>query len=173
VFNGGFELPVTNQGFDWRLPNIKGAVRSTQDETYGVSGERALHLVFEGREFRFNHLYQQLFLNVGTYRFTVRTRTDSLEGRGGLMWSIACAATPAELLGETDRLLGTNEWRWLTMEFAIPDATCDSQVLRLQSTGDRLYDHKLEGHAWFDRVQILKEADNVDKNPPTAGPIGR
>ena len=40
VFNGGFELPLSNAGFDWRIPAQDGAVVSAEPGD-GVTGKRA------------------------------------------------------------------------------------------------------------------------------------
>ncbi|KOR30136.1 hypothetical protein TI04_06965 [Achromatium sp. WMS2] len=155
VYNGGFELPVTNTGFDWNFVNRPG-VTIAQENSYGISGNYALHLTFTGDEFVFNNVYQYLLLNPGTYMFSVAVRTDSLHGRGGLVWKLVCSNNPDTVLFTSKRLLGTNDWHSIAVQFKIADKSCASQILRLYSVGNTLYDNRLEGGAWFDGVQVLK-----------------
>jgi hypothetical protein len=153
VYNGGFELEASNDGFDWHLPRFKG-ISASRQKTYGIRGEKALRMVFSGREFSFNHLYQYLFLAPGDYRFHTMARPDRLQGRGGLRWVVRCADEPERILGESARLVGASEWRGIAFQFTVPPDACTGQILRLESTGRTLYDHKMEGEIWFDEVLI-------------------
>jgi tetratricopeptide (TPR) repeat protein len=155
VYNGGFEAEVTERGFDWHLPRIKGA-KAARQHTYGVRGERALRVIFEGREMRFRHLYQPLFLAPGNYAFHALARPDQLQGRGGPVWTVRCVAGDKPLLGNSERYLGSSEWRRSDFRFSVPEEGCSGQLLRLESTGTTSYDHRLEGEIWFDQVAIRR-----------------
>lgn len=155
IYNGGFELPISNEGFDWHHPVKMQGVDIRRQHSFGIAGEKALHLIFKGREFRFNQLYQPLFLSPGKYEFRVNVRTDQLKGRGGLKWTLSCADKNATLLGETYKFIGTSEWETVRIGFPVPaNDTCHGQILRLESTGNSAYDHKLEGDIWFDQMII-------------------
>jgi len=154
VYNGGFELESTDDGFDWRLPKLKGVSVLRQSQA-GATGDEALHIQFENKEMRFRHLYQPLFLQKGTHEFLVKTKIDFLRGRGGLIWTVRCAGNEKELLGESEKLLGAGDWETVSFKFAVPEGEqCLGQILRLESTGKHTYDHKLEGDIWFDQVII-------------------
>ncbi len=160
VFNGGFELPLRREGFGWYAPQKLDGVEIRRQHTYGIGGERALHLIFKGREMRFHHLYQPLFLAPGEYVFRANVRPDRLNGRGGLQWRVECAGSPRVTLGESGRFLGTSEWARADIQFTVPaDNSCPGQVLRLVSTGRTTYDHKLEGEIWLDQVAIRRIKD--------------
>lgn len=154
IYNGGFELEMDGEGFDWHVPKMQG-VDVGRQQTYGIAGEKALHMTFKGREVRFAHLYQRLFLTPGGHQFRGQFRADRLQGRGGLQWVVRCADDPSILLGEGNRMLGTGEWQQILFEFTVPESReCSGQILRLESTGRTAYDHKLEGEIWFDRFAI-------------------
>jgi len=154
VYNGGFEAEISNQGFDWHLPATSGVTADTQ-HTYGIQGDKALHLIFKGREFRFRHLFQILFLAPGDYEFISRARLERLQGRGGISWVIRCAEDEDAVLGMSGRLVGSGEWKTQKFDFNVPEyQPCAAQVLRLESQGNRLFDHGLEGEIWFDRIGI-------------------
>ncbi len=162
VFDGGFELPVQNEGFGWYAPERMEGVEIRRQHTYGIGGEKALHLIFKGREMRFQHLHQHLFLAPGEYEFRASMRPDRLNGRGGLQWRVKCADSPGSRLGESGRFMGTSEWSRADIRFTVPaDGSCSGQILRLVSTGRTSYDHKLEGEIWLDQVAIRRvKAEN-------------
>lgn len=160
IYNGGFELPISNEGFDWHRPARLQGVDIRRQHSFGIAGEKALHLFFKGREFRFGHLYQPLFLSPGNYELRVNVRLDQLKGRGGLKWTLRCADQTSVILGETPRFIGTREWETVRIGFPVPDSnTCHAQILRLESTGNTAYDHKLEGDIWFDQLTIRRLKD--------------
>jgi len=160
LHNGGFELPPTNWGFDW---HVRSTARALVDraKTYGVDGDKALHLLFDRQERRFADVYQALFLDPGPYRLTGRVRTDSLESKGGIKWTLRCLLPQVAELAESERFLGSNEWRDFTVEFQVPD-TCTLQEIRLVSASERPFEQKITGGAWFDRMSI--------RNAPSAAP---
>jgi len=161
VYNGGFEVEISNQGFDWQLPRIKG-VSAARRHTYGIQGEQALQLVFSGRELRFRHLRQRLFLAPGSYRFQAKVRPEGLQGRGGLNWTVSCLegrraeSSQVEPLGRSERFLGSSDWRWSRFDFVVPATDCTAQELSLESLGRTAFDHKLEGEIWLDQVRIRR-----------------
>jgi hypothetical protein len=159
IYDGGFELEPANEGFGWYFPDMKSLVVNRQ-HAYGIQGKKALHLIFKNREMRFQHLYQPLFLAPGNHAFRASVRTDRLQARGGLRWVLRCAGDTDIVLGESNRLLGSGEWRTITFRFAVPESSqCSGQLLRLESTGQTSYDHKLKGEIWFDRLAIRSVPD--------------
>lgn len=155
VYNGGFELEITNSGFDWHLPGNKKRVNAGRQGSYGTQGDKALHLTFKGVEYRFQHLHQLLFRGQGIHEFSGTYRVDRLRGRGGLKWAVYCAGDERQLLGESNVMLGLGEWEPVKFEFTIPnEPSCVAQTLKLESTGRTTYDHKLEGDIWLDSLSI-------------------
>ncbi|MEA3275988.1 MAG: hypothetical protein U9Q81_11990 [Pseudomonadota bacterium] len=154
LYNGGFELGPSNRGFDWHLGNTEHVAANTAT-TYGIDGNKALHLTFKRREKRYHHLFQPLFLDPGTYRVTGKVRTESLETKGGLKWQAQCRLPTSQTLGESERFLGSGEWREFSFEFQVPES-CTAQEIRLHSTGKRAFEHKITGAVWFDGMSIRK-----------------
>jgi hypothetical protein len=155
LFNGGFELEPIPWGFDWRLPRLPG-VSAVRQSTFGGQGEVSLRLGFEGRELVFRHLYQPLFLAPGRYELRLLGRPDRLQGRGGLRWAVRCAGVEDQALGVSERFLGTSDWRRETVSFEVPADSCTAQVIRLESEGRNLFDHRLQGEIWFDGFAIRR-----------------
>ena len=164
LHDGGFELEPTNWGFDWHLQGSANAVID-RVRTYGVDGDKALHLLFKRQENRFAGIHQPLFLDPGPYRLTGRVQTEGLETQGGLKWVLRCVLPEVKDLGESERFLGSNEWRDFGLEFQVPES-CGLQELRLESAGRRPFEHKISGGAWFDRMAIRR----LPSLAPTADP---
>jgi tetratricopeptide (TPR) repeat protein len=154
LYNGGFELEAANWGFDWHLRSSPTALID-QARIYGMDGQKALHLLFSRHQRRFADAYQPLFLDPGVYRFTGRVRTESLETQGGLKWVLRCLVPESRNLGESERFLGSNEWRDFGFEFEVSES-CRMQEIRLESAGKRPFEHKMDGGVWFDRLAIRR-----------------
>lgn len=155
LYNGGFELPLSNQGFGWRVTIRKKMVNVRRQASYGIQGDKALHLIFRGGEFHFRHLHQLLFRGPGVHEFNGTYRVDRLRGRGGLRWRVLCAGDQTLLLGESKVMLGLGEWEPVSFRFTVPERPeCVAQILRLESTGRSSFDHKLEGDIWLDGLSV-------------------
>ena len=154
VHNGGFELEPRNWGFDWQLRSSPTALIDRR-RTHGSDGSLALNLRFERHEARFANLHQMLFLDPARYRLSGRVRTDSLETKGGLKWVVRCLQPEVAELGESERFLGTNEWRDFSIAFEVTEP-CTLQEIRLVSAGSRRFEHEMTGSAWFDRIAIRR-----------------
>lgn len=154
VFNGSFERPLANSGFGWfsSVPRNAGFSIAT-GTTYGIVGERALRVTFTGKRAPFNHLYQQLFTGPGDYTVSGLARPDGLQARRGLQWRVHCSSGGSQLLGESELLVGTSDWRSFEFSVTVPD-DCHGQILRLYSAGNRDVDHELNGGIWFDNIRI-------------------
>jgi hypothetical protein len=155
INNGDFEVEPTSSGFDWHLGRTD-RVFATTGTTAGVEGAKALHLMFRGREKRFGHVHQPLFLDPGPYRVEGRVRTDSLDSQGGLKWVVRCLRPERSMLGESERFLGSSEWREFAFVVWVPDG-CTAQEIRLVSAGRRDFEHEMTGGVWFDRISMRKE----------------
>lgn len=154
LHDGGFELEPSQWGFGWRIRSRPQALVD-RGSTYGVAGEKALHLLFRNHEGRFAGVSQLLFLDPGPYRLSGKVSTDSLESRGGIQWRVRCLLPEPLELGASERFLGANEWRDFGFEFEVP-TSCVLQEVRLVSAGKRNFEHKITGGAWFDRLFIRK-----------------
>jgi tetratricopeptide (TPR) repeat protein len=82
LYNGSFEAPISNIGFDW-IYHRHPAVSLDTAATYDTSGERALRVTFRGLRAQFQNLYQYLMLPPGKYLLQGRVRPDNLQARAG------------------------------------------------------------------------------------------
>ncbi len=156
LYNGGFELPVSNLGFGWHMPRVRGA-RIETIETYGTRGGKALHVVFDGRRVRFRHVFQYLYLEPGMYQFKGRVRSQDLQAERGLRWVIRCQAPRGlSLLTEVRSFIGTNDWQVFSNSFRVPNKNCKAQILRLELEARAALEFIVDGSIWFDDLTIVR-----------------
>lgn len=153
LYNGGFELPVTGMGFDWRLSSPRGVAVETV-ETYGTRGGRALHVTFDGQRVHFQHVYQPLYLEPGRYQLQGRVRPDRLQAERGLRWRVRCGGPSARVLVESEPFVGSDDWRMFAADFTVPETDCAVQLLRLELDGRAELDFEAQGGIWFDDLAI-------------------
>ena len=156
LYNGSFDLPITNAGFDWRATSPRGAIVETI-ETYNTRGGKALHVSFNGERVRFQHLYQYLYLEPGHYQLQGRVRVDSLRAERGLRWRLRCADAKIPLLAESEPFVGSDDWRTFKTGFTVPDQDCPLQLLRLELDGRVELEFEAQGDVWFDDLSISQQ----------------
>jgi len=152
LYNGSFELPISNLGFDWIVRNDP-AVSLDTAATYDSSGAHALRVSFRGLRTRFQNLYQYLMLPPGKYTLHGRVRPDSLQAEQGMQWALYCLGTK-QPVAVSDRFRGSDQWTRFRTGFDIPPAGCPVQMLRLELAGVIGLDFDATGTIWFDDLGI-------------------
>jgi tetratricopeptide (TPR) repeat protein len=152
LFNGGFELPISNLGFDWIVDSAP-QVQLTVASTYGATGGKALRVSFSGPRVQFRHLRQYLLLGPGAYIVQGRARPDGLQAVQGLQWTVHCL-DGKEPLGTSERFVGSDQWRRFSFTFAVPERGCPVQVMRLELAGRVALDFEAKGAVWFDDLSV-------------------
>ena len=158
VYNGGFELPLSNAGFGWRSRDAQG-VKVERKRTYGVSGDRALALQYRGRPVADRHLYQIVLLQPGDYRLTYRARPDSLRAAEGVRVAVRCRGDSTRRLAHGERLLGVYQWRSDVVKFTVPAEGCPAQEIGLEVVTERHRDRTLKGVLWLDDFRLRPEGN--------------
>ena len=152
LYNGSFEAPLSNLGFDW-IVQKHPAVSLDTASTYDTSGERALRVSFRGLRVKFQHLHQYLMLPPGDYALQGRVRPDKLHAEQGMQWALYCVGTN-EPIAVTDRFRGSEPWTRFRTAFSIPSAGCPVQMLRLELAGTIRLDFDAIGTIWYDNLAI-------------------
>jgi tetratricopeptide (TPR) repeat protein len=158
LFNGGFEAPLSNLGFDW-ISKPAGYILVETAPTYGATESKALHVLFRGPRVAFRHFGEYLMLSPGTYTLHGRARTDDLEvagNEGGARWVVYCLGTE-EPIASTDRFAGTEQWRHFGVPFIVPPDGCPVQMLRLELAGRVALDFQVKGSVWFDDLAVDRQ----------------
>lgn len=152
LFNGSFEMPIGNLGFDW-IHQKHPAVSLDTAGTYETTGDRALRVSFRGLRVQFQHLYQYLMLPPGDFHLQGRVRPDNLEAPQGMQWALWCVGAP-EPLAVSERFRGSTPWTRFRMPFSVPAEGCPVQMLRLELAGTVRLDFDANGTIWFDDLGI-------------------
>ena len=158
VFNGGFEFPATGVGFDWK-PSA-GAERDTGHLVEfapvrgGGSGQRALRVSYNGKRQSAAAISQFLALPTGRYELAGMARVDRLNTVRGVRWVVQCASEERiDVLGESERFLGSSEWRRFAFEVDVPPG-CLGERLLLEPVGLGEGTTFLSGSVWFDDLAL-------------------
>lgn len=151
LYNGSFEAPISNLGFDW-ISHRHPAVSLDTAATYDSSGERALRVTFRGPRIQFRHLYQYLMLPPGKFLLQGRVRPDNLQAPQGMQWALYCLGAN-QPIAATERFRGSEPWTRFRTEFEIPQG-CPVQLLRLELAGNIRLDFDAKGTIWFDNLSI-------------------
>jgi len=152
LYNGSFEQPLSNLGFDW-IHQKHPAVSLDTAATYDTSGERALRVGFRGLRAQFQHLHQYLMLPPGRFLLQGRVRRDNLQAPQGMQWAVYCIGSK-DPIAVTERFRGSEPWSRFRTEFSVPPQGCPVQMLRLELAGTIRLDFDASGTIWFDNLTI-------------------
>lgn len=145
VYNGSFDTPPSDRGFDWRMPDTPGAQLDFS--------EAKARITFPGRPAADAGLEHALYLGPGHYRLHARMRVAGLQGLDGLQWTVACGDRN-RVLARSRAFSGTFEWRDVAVNFEVPATGCSGQWLRLQNPAPAGAAQVLSGEVWLDDVSI-------------------
>lgn len=151
VYNGGFEQPATDMGFDWHTPRAAGVFTSLEPVT-GATGAQAAHFHFIGRPAASGGLRQPLLLAPGEYRLSLRAKAEFLHSEQGLQWVVRCAG--GKTLATLGPLEGNFDWQARTEAFEVPATDCPGQWLELVNPAVRGSAQVVSGDLWIDDITI-------------------
>lgn len=162
LYNGDFERPPSQQGFDWRTGLRPGSY--TEFEPAAGARGQAAHMVFSGRPVDLADLEQALALQPGRYRLSMRLRAVSLRSDQGLRWTLTCEGQPNPLaIGAP--IEGTFDWRTASMDFLVPKTGCPGQRLRLDNPAPPGSASSVSGDLWVDDLRLRTgPLSAVDRN---------
>ena len=155
LYNGDFEDPLSNIGFDWVVTPASQVVIETAG-TYGTTGHKALRILFRGPRIQFRNLHQHMMLDPGNYTLRGKVRPESLETPQGIRWAIYCPGQ-AEPLAASEPFRGTDHWRHFTVRFEVPAKGCIVQTIRLELMGRAALDFEARGVVWFDDLAVGRQ----------------
>jgi len=171
VHDGGFELGLFKQGFDWQVIQRPDVVVET-GQTYAIEGHEALHVVFQGRPVQGSIIEQLLALAPGHYRLRGRVRPEALQAAIGLEWILSCAVGDQQILASSERFLGADQWREFSVDFTVPALDCGGQRLHLEVAGRYPQELTASGEVWFDDLVIeLRRDSSLAHQAASRGPL--
>lgn len=163
VYDGGFELGLSGEGFDWR-PDRRSGERVVADRTYGMRGERALHWVFLDDRGDAAVLTQTLLIAAGNYSLSGMVRPEMPDSKRGVRWTLHCLED-GRSIGGSERFQGVGAWTRFVADFSVPD-DCVVQELRLGITGAEAGEQEGVGGIWFDDLSILENGGDPEGGSP-------
>ena len=153
LYNGDFAKAPSGQGFDWRQPQVAGAILEYEAAPAGTG--RVLHARFLGRRIAGSLLEHALLLAPGDYVLDFRRRSDGLRSDNGLQWSIACAEKGGGgVLARSQPLSGTRGWQAERVVFTVPARGCVGQWLRFANVGAVSAGQVASGDLWVAALNI-------------------
>lgn len=151
VHDGGFADEPSGQGFGWRNVASRGVFTDIEAGA-GPDGSRAAHMHFIGRPAARGNLRQALLLAPGTFRLSLKARSEFLHSDQGLQWVARCDRGPAIATLEVPD--GNAGWRMLSADFEVPSEHCPGQWLELVNPAVRGSAQNVSGDLWIDDVAI-------------------
>ena len=132
LYNGRFERPLSGLPFDWVIDRGTGVIVQVSPAA-GLERGRALVIELGHGRIEFGRVSQMTLLAPGTYRFTGQLKGE-LAGRRGLVWRVACAGAPRQVLGASEMMVGlAPRWRAFGFTFEVPrDRPCRAQKISLR-----------------------------------------
>ncbi len=158
VWNGSFELPISNTGLGWRTGTRKG-IRSYSDRENCFAGLSCLRLEFDGTEILAAvGLEQTVSVQPSrAYRLSFSSRSQGLSTDQGLFLAVTDRAAGDRLVS-TEPISGTSPWRYHEATFETGEGTSELSI-QVQRTRSLRLDNRLSGIFWLDDVSLEEMAD--------------
>lgn len=154
ITNGGFEDPMVNGGFGWRITLVEGTDASL-DTDIVHSGSRSLLLHFDGKHnLEFAHVVQYVMVEPDTrYRFVAYTRSEGITTDSGPRMALYDAYDRPALAVATESVIGTTSWQEQKLEFRTGPRT-RLLVLQVTRPASRKLDNQIAGSLWLDDFSL-------------------
>lgn len=160
IWNGGFELPIENGGFDWRLGHAEG-VKVFIDREVRLTGNASLRASFDGRSNPDIYIAKQVVpVEPGSpYRIKVSIRTEDITTLNGIFLDVSGYRCP-NLVVRTEPVTGTtNLWKDILAEFVTPK-DCMAVWLGIRREKSDKFDNRIRGNVWIDSVSMTQVSKN-------------
>jgi tetratricopeptide (TPR) repeat protein len=155
-WNGDFEYPIVNGGFDWRIGRAEG-VRIFRDKDVYFNGFASLSVSFDGTTNPGISIAEQ-FVPVEPgrrYKLSGYVKTEKLTTQNGILLEVSPHRCDP-LVQKTEPLTGTNRWKKVELEFRTPKS-CSTVRVSIKREQSQKFDNKISGDAWIDSLTITPE----------------
>lgn len=155
LWNGDFELPIENGGFDWKIGKADG-VRIYRDRDIKWTGFASLSMSFDGSANPGISLAQQIVpVNQGQrYRLTGYIRTEKITTHNGIVFE-ASNNICDPFAKKTEPVTGTTLWKKIELEFTTPQK-CKAITIAVKRERSEKFDNKISGDAWIDSLSVTQ-----------------
>lgn len=155
LWNGDFELPIENGGFDWKIGKADG-VRIHRDKDIKWTGFASLSINFNGNTNPGISFAQQIVpIHQGQrYKLTGYIRTEKITTQNGIMFE-ASNYLCDPFVKKTEPVTGTTLWKKIELEFTTPQR-CKAITIAMKRERSEKFDNKISGDAWIDSLSMTQ-----------------
>jgi len=164
IFNGDFEQPPLNAGFDWRL-SATSYVSLDLADPRAYQGKRCLRLDFTvPRNEEYEPLHQIVVVRPQhRYRLTAFVRSENIASDSGPRLRVSDLAAGQRLEATTGGTVGTTGWHAVSTEFSTgPEA--ESVRVSVWRPRSRSFPGELSGAFWLDAVRLERLGQDAEEN---------
>ena len=157
LYNGSFDQPFLDDGFDWEVPRQLSAGRegAVVDRTGAEERGAILDIRFTGRAISVPMIQQFVFTGAGRYQMKGDYRTREMHLEQGLSWFVRCASDTKAVAGQSEALLDTSgAWQQFKFDFVVPPTCGPVAVVQLEPTAKAEATAGGRGRAAFDALSI-------------------
>jgi hypothetical protein len=155
VFNGDFESVPSGSSLDWKFDKTAG-VKVALDDAVAHSGSHSLRIAFEGTgNVTEGYLAETVVVPPGNYHFEAYVKTQNVTTDQGVSLRVLDPDSTSRLDGRTDPLLGTSDWKRLSLDFCVSPRTKRLEI-RVARKASLKFDSKIKGTVWVDTVRLWK-----------------
>lgn len=155
IFDGGFNLSPSNEGFGWRI-NTDPAYRFYFNKESNKGSSQILTILFTGSKPKEITLMRQiLLLEPGTFHLKGEVSSEQLKAGEGLMWRLSCYN--GLHIATTSLFQGSMAWGNFSQDFTVPSHNdCRVQTLSLMISADINQPFTYEGVLKLKQLAILR-----------------
>ncbi len=154
IWNGDFEMPIQDGGFDWRIGQSEG-VRIFRDKDLRQGGFASLSVNFSGKTNPGLYIARQIVpvSPAQKYRLSGYIRTDKITTLNGIIFE-ASNYLCDPFVKKTEPVTGTNLWKKIELEFVTP-RNCKAVGIGIKREQSDKFDNKISGDAWIDSMSMI------------------
>ena len=156
LWNGDFELPLEDGGFDWRLGEADG-VSVFPDMNIKRTGYASLSIRFQGTHNPGITIARQtVSVQPATqYKVIGYIRTDNITTKNGLYLE-ASGFKCHPFVNRTESVTGTIHWQRMELDFRTP-SECSTVTIAIGRERSEKFDNKINGDAWIDSLTMTAQ----------------
>jgi tetratricopeptide (TPR) repeat protein len=154
LWNGDFEIPIEDGGFDWKIGSYDG-VRIFIDKDIRWTGFASLNVNFNGKTNPGLYIARQIVpVSPGRkYKLSGYVRTQGITTLNGIVIE-ASGFLCDPFVKKTEPVTGTSLWKKIELEFTTP-RKCEAVGIGIKREHSGKLDNKINGDAWIDSFSLV------------------